>query len=295
MSRIFLFGDSFTHNIYEIDRTQKTLGINETITSRYFDLLSSQEIPNPLYFSDYLKEFGYDVYNYGNNGASILQIIDNFQLLKNFKFEEGDRIIVNLTSFCRFYWIDEKGEAHVALGENVGEWTNDPSVKMLFTDQRLNRINSLNRGYIGGTFLPFIKYFLDLHKEYKPIIWSPFPENVKHFENCKWFVRDISDPTFKSICPEYDRIRIDQETGGLIYDEHYSRYGNYYNAHIFKSVLESNLDGFYLLDRDLNYKIDQIVSSKPPFKPLEIIRGKDPIKELAGTSERIINQLRKLI
>jgi hypothetical protein len=93
-------------------------------------------------------------------------------------------------------------------------------------------------------------------------------------------VRDISDPIFESVCPEYDKIRILDETYNLIYDHHYSRYGNYYNAHIFKTVLESGLNGFYLSDENLNSKIFDIISNKSGFTPLK---------------ERAMNRFKKLI
>jgi hypothetical protein len=281
MDRIFLFGDSFTFNLYERARGVKEPGVSERPILKYMDLLTKELNPDPLHFSDYLKKFGYDVYNYGGNGISIYSIIYYFKALADFKFKEGDRIIVNLTSFSRFDLIDDKGENHTAVCENVGDWTEDLTIKKFIVDQRLNRLYSLdNRGYIGWELLNFLKYFLDLHKEYRPILWSPFPENIKPFEDCKWFVRDISDPIFKSICPEHDKIRIWDETHNLIYDEHYSRYGNYYNAHIFKSVLESGLDGFYLSDEDLNSKIFDIVSKESGFTPIK---------------ERAINRFRNLI
>ena len=269
MGRIFLFGDSFTFNLYEKQKEINELMITEKVMLKYIDILTSEGNPEPLHFSDHLKNFGYEVYNYGRNGISINSIICSFNALSNFQFKDGDRIIVNLTSFSRFDLIDDKGSNHTALGENVGGWTEDPVIKNFVVDQRLNRLYSLDhKGYIGGEFLNHLKYFLELHKEYKPILWSPFPENVKHFEDYKWFVRDISDPIFKSICPEYNKIKIWDETHNLIYDEHYSRYGNYYNAHIFKAVLESGLDEFYLSNEDLNLKILDIVSRKSGFTPL---------------------------
>lgn len=304
MGRIFLFGDSFTYNLFNIPKGIDESYITEQIMLRYIKLLTSEGNSEPLHFSDHLKNFGYEVYNYGGNGLSMDSIIHYFKTLSTFQFKEGDRIIVNLTSFSRFNLIDDKGVNHTAVCENVGEWTNDLAIKSFITDQRLNRLYSLeNRGFIGMQFLDFFKYFLELHKEYKPILWSPFPENIKHFEDYKWFVRDISDPIFKSICPEYDKIKIWDETCNLIYDEHYGRYGNYYNAHIFKAVLESGLDEFYLSDKDLNLKILDIVSTETGFTPLvnlpkipDTVSGEPEFITLASThKESIISKFKKLI
>lgn len=281
MSRIFLFGDSFTFNLYERSDNGEEPGITERTILKYLGCLTTPGDPDPLYFSEHLKKFGYDVYNYGKNGASINSIIYSFNALADFKFKDGDRIIVNLTSFSRFNLIDDKGINHTAVCENVGCWTEDPIIKNFVADQRLNRLYSLeNRGYIGWGLLNFLKYFLDMHKEYRPILWSPFHENIKHLEDCKWFVRDISDPIFESVCPEYDKIRICDETYNLIPDQHYGRYGNYYNAHIFKTVLESGLNGFYLSDDNLNSKIFDIISNKSGFTPLK---------------ERAMNRFKKII
>ena len=279
--RIFLFGDSFTFNLYERSDRGEEPGITERTILKYLEILTTLEDPEPLYFSDYLKKFGYDIYNYGRNGISINSIIYSFNELANFKFKEGDRIIVNLTSFSRFDLIDDKGINHIAVCENLSGWTEDSTIKKFVVNQRLNRLYSLdNGGHIGGELLNFLKYFLDIHKEYKPILWSPFQENIKHFEDCKWFVRDISDSIFESICPEYDKIRICDETYNLIPDQHYSRYGNYYNAHIFKAVLESGLDGFYLSDENLNSKLFDIISKKSGFTSLK---------------ERSMNKFKKII
>lgn len=285
MGRIFLFGDSFTFNLFDIPKEIDESNITEQIMLRYINVLTSEGNHEPLYFSDYLKNFGYEVYNYGGNGLSMESIIYYFKILSSFQFKEGDRIIVNLTSLARFNLIDETGISHIAVCENVGKWTEDLTIKDFIADQRLNRLHSLeNRGYIGMQFLDFFRYFLELHNKYKPILWSPFHENIKHFENYKWFVRDISDPIFKSICPEYDKIRICDETSNLICDEHYGRYGNYYNAHIFKAVLESGLDEFYLSDEDLNLKILDIVSNRSGFIPL-----------VGPQKESIMSKFKKLI
>ena len=78
---------------------------------------------------------------------------------------------------------------------------------------------------------------------------------AKLIENIKGFIWDIDEPVFKTIIPEYDKLEIRGETNGKIEDRHYGRYGNFYTALLFDTILEHTNDiehdGYYIKDLDL--------------------------------------------
>ena len=66
MSRIFILGDSFADNLYSKEKESIDAGypLGSGI-ARYVDTFIKNKITLPLYFDDWLKEWGYEVYNYG--------------------------------------------------------------------------------------------------------------------------------------------------------------------------------------------------------------------------------------
>ena len=98
-------------------------------------------------------------------------------------------------------------------------------------------------------------WFEKMYEKQKPIIWSPFENFAKLIQNQKGFIWDIDEPVFKTIIPEYDKLEIRGETNGKIEDRHYGRYGNYYMAVVFDTILRYteniNHDGYYIKDDHL--------------------------------------------
>ena len=67
--------------------------------------------------------------------------------------------------------------------------------------------------------------------------------------------------------PENNILSIEEETNKKVLDHHYGRYGNFYMATVFNTILKYteniNHDGFYLKDHDLIETIfESIIQSK---------------------------------
>lgn len=68
-----------------------------------------------------------------------------------------------------------------------------------------------------------------------------------------------------------DSLRIIEETNGVYDDMHYSRYGNYYTALIFKTIMEYDLKtSKYVNNNNLLDKIfDVVKNNRPNFKTID--------------------------
>ena len=75
-----------------------------------------------------------------------------------------------------------------------------------------------------------------------------------------------SNEIFKEIIPEFDKLTIKGETG--IDDRHFGRWGNFYCAVIFNTILEytkdADHDGYYTKDRELSDRIEQTIRESKP-------------------------------
>ena len=77
----------------------------------------------------------------------------------------------------------------------------------------------------------------------------------------------------------FNKLLIETESNGVCKDRHYGRYGNFYTALLFDTILEHTNDiehdGYYIKDLDLISKIKER-STKPSF-----VRSKIPCPAIA--------------
>jgi hypothetical protein len=195
-------------------------------------------------FDDWLKEWGYDVYNFGEGACTIEDIIYQFSKIKDFDYNEGDRIIINWTHPSRFNWITDKCGI-VYIHSNTDAYHNIPNE--LFKQQAVNReMSFFDDGYLNQNLLPFMEYIVELHSKYKPIMWTPFHDLDKKLLNQKYhfsFQHQFVQEHFLHKLPKYWSIR--EETFHLINDGHFGQYGNYYMAVLFDEIIKSNIGPYY--------------------------------------------------
>jgi len=266
MSRIFILGDSFADNLYDKEKAQIDAGkpLNSGVAT-YIDFFIKNKIALPLYFDDWLKEWGYEVYNYGIGGCSNYEIMYQFSKIDK-DFQEGDRLVIAMTSFHRHNWLDENGKNLTVhnTGEVLGPDT-PKIIKEFFQQYSINADYSVQNGrYLKTHFIEFFSYLFFLHKKYKPIIWSGFNDIGDIFQNEKYFIWAPTNPIYEKIIPEYNMLRINEETNGLNYDMHYGRYGNYYLALIIKTIIENQTTDYRTTDYYMMSKIKEAIKNNPP-------------------------------
>jgi hypothetical protein len=252
--RIFVLGDSFSDNLFETayEYINHPEYINHSsVIIDYLKELQSKGIEKALWFTDHLTNWGYEVHNYGFAGCSNEHILYQFGKLP--KFKEGDRIIINWTHPSRFTWIKENGDCihiHRDIFKNKGEIIND-----IFNEQFLNRDYSFStEGHLKNCFIPFIKYLINTHSKYKPIMWTPFNDLDSFLVGEKYHLLSNNNFNVLKILPM--DIFIKEETEGRYNDGHYGRYGNYYFAVILDEIIKNDVDGDYMLHR---YIFDEVV------------------------------------
>jgi len=266
MSRIFILGDSFADNLY--NKEKKAIDDGNTPDNGVFMYINSfikNGITLPLYFDDWLKEWGYEVYNYGIGGCSNYEIMYQFSKIDK-DFQEGDRLVIAMTSFHRHNWLDDNGKNLTVhnTGEVLGPNTSK-IIREFFQQYSINADYSVeNGGYIKTHIVEFFSYLFFLHKKYKPIIWSGFNNISDVFQNEKYFIWDPAHPTYSKIIPEWGKLRIDEETNGLNTDKHYGRYGNYYLALIIKTIIENQASDYRTTDYYIMTKIKESIKNNPP-------------------------------
>lgn len=265
--RIFLFGDSFTSNLFaenynliEKSKTDENLRpwVESNEIAKYLlkiNKLDSNYIAK--WFDDWLREWGYSVYNFGKGGCTIEDIIYKFSKIKNFDYNEGDRIIINWTHPSRFNWIDDTELNIMYIHSNTSGLKRLP--KELFNQQAINRESSFfekeKYGYLNQNLLPFMEYITELHSKYKPIVWSPFSDVSEIIQYQTWgfsFIDDYAYTNFLSkTIPNWS---IGPETFNVINDGHYGQYGNYYIALLFDEIIKNDLGPNYNNNRDFIFK-----------------------------------------
>ena len=256
--RLFLLGDSFTDNLYAKHQDDLNIG-------KYVKKLSDLGI-KPMWFSDYLEQWGYEVHNLGIAGASNYDIVNRFaRINKNFK--EGDRIIINWSSFSRHNWLDNNGENQTV--HNDATCIEDIHLRKFFVEQSIIREKSVTEGgFLATSFVPFLNYLVDVHSKYRPIVWTPFINLEEIFQDRRWFCCNIENPIFIDKIKHRDKLIIAKEFPDLT-DRHYGRYGNFYLAVLLKTVLEYGRGEYYMNDKDLLEKISHnLTNSTIPDTPL---------------------------
>ena len=240
MSRIFLFGDSFTDNLF----AQRG---GSVLIDAYLEKFDEAGI-RPMWFSDHLESWGHEVHNLGIAGASNYDIINRFSRIDR-DFRDGDRIMLNWSTFARFNWLNEQGGNQTVHTNAM--CINDPYIRDFFLEQCVIREKSAEEGgFIATSFIPFLNYLLEVHSKYRPIVWSPFENIEKIVQNDRWFYWSISNPIFKDVIEHQDKLIIADEFPDLI-DRHYGRYGNFYQAVLLKTVLDFGEGEYYIKDQSL--------------------------------------------
>jgi hypothetical protein len=258
--KIYVLGDSFTDNLFKYEINAIKNGTHsEGQLNEYVKLIKSKNLPDPLYFEDYLKLWGHEVINLGQGGCSNESIFHQFTQIK----KPFDRIIINWTGFVRFDWYCEKNIVRTFTG-GMPPNSKLTTIDEILVEQGLNRERSQ---ILKNRTLDFISFFVENYTNKKPIIWSPFENISKIIENQKRFIWNVKDPIFENIIPEYSRLEINEETSGKINDQHYGRYGNFYTALIFNTILEHTddieHDGYYTKDSELISKIEEKIKTTP--------------------------------
>jgi hypothetical protein len=266
--RIFLLGDSFTDNRYpymlQKIRDGEDAGYQSNV-GEYVKKIKEANLPDPLHFEDYLKMWGHEVINFGSDGCTNYSIFYSFFKIDQ-EFREGDRIIVNWTGMNRYDWIGKRGNVMSINGGLPDDYDTNPKTKVIF-DQYIHRMESSKPGgYLYNHMPPFMEYLLRLNERYKPIMWIPndFPNEA--FTERRFYALGPSDEIFKDIIPEFKKLTIEGEAG--INDRHFGRWGNFYCAVIFNTILEytSNINhnGYYTKDRDLFSLIEGNIKKSIP-------------------------------
>jgi hypothetical protein len=282
-TKIFLLGDSFTDNLFKFysesildfkafpNKNWSNIKSNEIV--KYLMKLQSISAPKPLWFDDWLREWGYDVYNFAKQGCTIEHIIYQFSKIKDFDYNKGDRIILNWTHPSRFNWITDALNCHF-IHSNVDE-CHPSSPAELFKEQAVNRelsffTNENNYAYLNKNLLPFMEYIVELHSKYKPIIWTPFLDVEKSIQKQKWnfpFKHYLVHTEFTSKLSKLPNFEIREETLNEYKDGHYGQYGNYYIAVLFDEIIKSNIGPYYNNDSKVIFDkaLDRIKSEKKEF------------------------------
>jgi len=267
--RIFVLGDSFAENTFRacvegIRIFGYTSKIKDTVGD-YVEQVLKETGDEPLHFTDYLAQWGHEVINLGLNGCSNYAIWYSMSRLGEFR--PGDRIIINWTGIGRFDWIDDENRLVNINGGQYLDYETNHTTRILF-DQFLLRTKSSNILYAMG---PFMSYLLSLHEKYKPIMWIPTPFSHEFFETQRFFFPEPSHLSFRNIITEFGKMHINEECE--VNDLHYGRWGNFYAAVIFNSILEYtekiDHDGYYAQDEKLfEHVIEAIKNCKPEIKSL---------------------------
>ena len=230
--RVFVIGDSFSENLFKKDYL-KLYGpeAKDSEIYKYINTLKVNNIESPLWFTDWLEMWGYEVHNFATAGCSNEDIIYQFANIDEFK--EGDKLIVNLTHISRYSWYKENGDVRFVHANGGGvDNTRDVSIHQ---EQVIYRDISYNEGYLKEKFLPFIDYLMGLHKNYKPILWTPFFDLKGKLKNANFhWVSGLQE------LPNFNINTINKESNGIINDGHFGRYGNYMMANIFDEIIKND-------------------------------------------------------
>jgi hypothetical protein len=253
--RIFIFGDSFASNLFQ-EGYEKLPDhhINPTQIGQYLLDLKEENIDDALWFSDWLTKFGYQVYNYGQGGSDNQTILEQFTKLDK-EFRPGDRIILWLSSFSRFQWINDMSERWSINANSVLHGI-DYKDNDLLLKQCWLRENSFRNGYMSRVTLPFYEYFIDLHSRYNPIVVSFCNQTNQKMKNYKHFVSfDTTGSVSLLKFGNFFKTNIITETNGQIVDGHFDRKTNLSYAIIFDEIIKSGLEKNYSKNRELLEKI----------------------------------------
>jgi hypothetical protein len=274
-NRVFLLGDSFTDNLYKVELFQMRFGIGNGYgqVRKYVDCVLQDTNSEPLYFDDWLKIWGYDVFNFGLGGCSVYHTFNQFTKIDK-NFIKGDRIIVGWTSPVRLDWLNGDGSLQIIQG-SVNSYKERPDAQLALEEQGVLRLASIDNkdkfGYLRKQTIPFMSKLTDLHDKYQPIQWSPFDDVSGMLSKDNWYSYEVTNPIFKDYIKEFDSLRICEESDGKCNDRHLSRYGNYYTALIFKTIMEykSTTPKYINNSNLLDMVFDVVKNNRPTFNKVD--------------------------
>lgn len=260
--RIFIFGDSFAANLFQegYEDLLPNHHINPTEMGQYLSDLKEENIDDALWFSDWLTKFGYQVYNYGCQGLDNQSILERFTMLDK-EFRIGDRIILWLSSFSRFQWMNDMGNRWSIVPSSTHRELDKINSSFLL-EQCLHRENSFISGYMNTVTLPFYEYFIDLHSRYNPIVVSFCNLNFQKMKNYKYFLtfESVKSVPLLKFSNSFKKTII-AETNGHIKDGHFDRKTNLSYAIIFDEIIKSGLKNNYSKNIELLEKIKLRIES----------------------------------
>ena len=229
MSRLFVFGDSWAFNYFakeQIHRPELKPNFGQS------DVMSFAKSLNYIgHWTDYLQN-DYDIYNYGEGGCTIEDVIHQLGYLDEYK--EGDRIVIIFPNPERFMWIVKRGNNRIRLSANP----HSPWFKYLDENDRLllnNQIVDRNIGWYDTTIMENEKRFISkipiTYSKYKPLLYT--------------WVDELSD-NMSCIKPIINGgwIPITTESGNIYIDGH--------------PGIKTNYDIFCNIGRDLGLDIEKV-------------------------------------
>jgi len=198
------------------------------------------------------------------------------------EFRPGDRIILWLSSFSRFQWINDMSERW-SINSNSVLHGLDYKNNDLLLKQCWLRENSFRNGYMSRVTLPFYEYFIDLHSRYNPIVVSFCNQTNQKMKNYKHFVSfDTTGSVSLLKFGNSFKTNIFTETNGQIVDGHFDRKTNLSYAIIFDEIIKNGLEKNYSKNRELLEKIKlRIETDTTVFrKPKKWEKNKDESKKI---------------
>lgn len=260
--RVFVLGDSYSDNLFKDSQTH--LHLNEI--KKYVDSVNEETSEKAMWWTDWLSEWGHEVYNFAVGGSSLESLIYQFGKIDE-NYEPNDRIILNLTHPSRYNWYDEMGNC--SFIHNQADQFQYRVVKDLMEEQAVNRDISFNDNYLSQNLTPFLKYLINKHSHYRPIVWTTFHDVINHFVGHKYFfethnIMNIRKNHEIKVCFENNtewksKLEMHKESFYYVQDGHFGRYGNYELALMFQCILESNVDGYYLEDQNLFSDLEKAI------------------------------------
>lgn len=246
--RIFLLGDSFTNNIFQAEfekiiNNRIVLNDYKYEMFKYVNTFYQKQNYPPFHFSDWLKEWGYEIYNFGIGGASLDEIIHQFAKIP-LEYQEGDRIILNLTHHCRFMWFYQTHYLQIIPGY-YGPDKESNLVELLQKQCVARNDNMSNGGYLKEVYIKFIDYLIKKHSNYNPIVWGPFLDINLYFEQNSYFFK-VQDVFNENCCS------IHEETCKTINDKHFGVVANHTLATAFHTIINDNINSDY---NNINLKL----------------------------------------
>lgn len=262
--RIFVLGDSYSDNLFE--KSSKDLHLNEV--KKFVESINEETSEKAKWWTDWLTEWGYEIHNFGVGGSTLESLIYQFGQIDEI-YQPNDRIILNLTHPSRFNWYDDMGNC--SFIHNHADQFEYRIILDFMEQQTVNRDISFNDNYLSQNLTPFLKYLINKHSHYRPIVWTTFYDVVNHFVGHKYFfevakIMNLRKDHDVSICYENGvdykpKLEICTESNYFSHDGHFGRYGNYELAITFQCILESSADGYYLQDQELYSKLEKTIMS----------------------------------